>query len=213
MVTTIEPPFAFLEEQIKVVLGDAIEPAQMAFGLVPEVFNSINMVLSFNKSLRMIDPKMPKIGDVQSVVTLKSIRVDDAVGLDHLLHNREQRVGTSIGEHDGIDAPSSFQEPENRDFSCRSASALAFSHATKVTFINFNFASERENFFHFKGYDFSQPSEEARSSVAVNSYDFASCPSSCPGNKVLDQSGSFLCTESAFSCVHGAILACSSVLS
>jgi hypothetical protein len=44
-VCRVESPLAFAEEEMKVLLGDAIEAAQMALGLVPEVLVDVIFVL------------------------------------------------------------------------------------------------------------------------------------------------------------------------
>lgn len=54
----------------------------MAFGLVPEVFDAVNMVAPIRKQLAMIDPKLMEIGDVEHIIATIAISVDDAVWLD-----------------------------------------------------------------------------------------------------------------------------------
>ena len=50
MISTIEPPFALLEEQKKALPRDAIEPSKVTLGLVPKILNSIDVVLPVHKS-------------------------------------------------------------------------------------------------------------------------------------------------------------------
>ncbi len=90
MVSSIEPPFTFLEKQEEAVFWDAVEPSHVALGLVSEVLNPIDVVLSVSKTLRVIYADMVKIRDVQGIITREAVGVDDAVWEDHPLHNRQQ---------------------------------------------------------------------------------------------------------------------------
>jgi len=81
MVAAIEAPFAFLEEQKKAVLRDAVKSPQMAFGLVPKVLNSIDMALPGNKMIGMVNPNMAKTRHIQCVVARKAVRINNAVWL------------------------------------------------------------------------------------------------------------------------------------
>ena len=49
MVTTIEELFILFKEQKETILRDAVEPAEMALGLVLEAFNPVDMVLASDK--------------------------------------------------------------------------------------------------------------------------------------------------------------------
>ena len=103
MVTSIEPPLTFLEEQKKAILWDTVEPSHVPFGLVPEVLDPIDVILPVSKALRVIDSNMVEVRDIQDVIALESICVDNAIREDHSLHDREQCCTASIGYHDCID--------------------------------------------------------------------------------------------------------------
>jgi hypothetical protein len=45
MVASIEAPFALLEKPVEIVGFDPIESAEMSFGLIPKVFNSVDVIL------------------------------------------------------------------------------------------------------------------------------------------------------------------------
>lgn len=49
------------------------------------------MILFVGKPLRVVDPDVMEAGNVQSIVAGKAGGVDDAVRLDHPLHDRQQR--------------------------------------------------------------------------------------------------------------------------
>ena len=44
MITSVEPPFALLQEQVEALFGDTIEAPQMPFRLVPEVLDSVDVI-------------------------------------------------------------------------------------------------------------------------------------------------------------------------
>ena len=67
------------------LLRNAIETAQMAFGLVPEILDPINVISSIRKPLSMVNPMMLKDRNIQHIVGGKSVGIDDAVGHDSLL--------------------------------------------------------------------------------------------------------------------------------
>lgn len=90
MVSGIEPPFTLLKEQEEAIFGDAVEPSHVALGLVPEVLNPIDVVLSVSKTLRVVYADMVKIRDVKGIITREAVGVDDAVWEGHPLHNRQQ---------------------------------------------------------------------------------------------------------------------------
>ena len=69
MIAPIEAPFALLEEPVKVFRLDTVKATQVSFGLIPEVFYSIDMIMLFRKLLGMIDAVMMKSVDIQSVVS------------------------------------------------------------------------------------------------------------------------------------------------
>lgn len=213
MVSSIEAPFAFLKEQEKAVPGDAVEPSQMALGLVPEVLNPIDMVVPVGKTLRMIDANMMKIRNIQGIVARKPISVDDAVRENHPFHDRKQGISAGIGNHHRKDPTSTLQQPENWNLSCATTSTFAFPGAPEIALVNFHFASERGCLFHFIGYDFPQTSKERRCGVAMHVNDLRCCTGRCPGNKVLNEPCPFLGAESALSSIHGVTLASASVLS
>ena len=51
VVLSIEAPFTLLQEPVKVIGFNAIELAQMTLGLVPEVLNAVDMIVSICKEL------------------------------------------------------------------------------------------------------------------------------------------------------------------
>ena len=84
----VEAPFAFLEEQVEVLFRDAIEAAQVTFGLVPEILDAIDMVAVLHEGFRVIDPHMAELGNIKGVIAGKAVRVDNAIRLDGLPDDR-----------------------------------------------------------------------------------------------------------------------------
>ena len=73
----IKAPFAFFKEQRELVFWDTVEAAHMALGLIPEVFDAIDMVcLAFDEAFGMIDPVMMKFRNIKHIVTVIAIKVD-----------------------------------------------------------------------------------------------------------------------------------------
>ena len=57
----IEAPFMLLDEQVKVVLGDAIIIPQVTLGLVPEILDPVDVVTLLGKEQRVIDAQMMEL--------------------------------------------------------------------------------------------------------------------------------------------------------
>jgi hypothetical protein len=55
IVASIEAPFALFEKPIKIVWFDAIESSQISFGLVPKVFDPVDVIFPTGEVLEMID--------------------------------------------------------------------------------------------------------------------------------------------------------------
>jgi len=203
VVTAIEPPFAFLEEQKKVGLGYAVEPPEVALGLVPKILDPIDVILFVGKEFRVIDSNMMKARNIQGVITLEGIRVDDAIRQDHPFHNGQKRCTFGIGYHDSVNPSTALQEPENRDFTGSTPATFAFPYAAEIAFIDFDLSGKGRSFFHFIGNDFSQASVECRRGISVNAHQLGGCSCRCAGNEMLNEPCSFLDAESTLSGVHG----------
>ena len=81
MVASVEAPFALLEEPVEAFLFDAIEPTQMTLGLIPEVFNAVNVIAPVGEELGVVDAHVAEVANVESIVGLERIVIDDTVGL------------------------------------------------------------------------------------------------------------------------------------
>ena len=72
-------------------LRHTVEFAHMTLRLVPEVLDPVDMRLVLGKQFGMVDPEVMEIRDIQNVVALPAVRIDDAVGDDLALDERQQR--------------------------------------------------------------------------------------------------------------------------
>jgi len=142
MITTIEPPLTLLKEQKEAVPGDAVEPSGMALGLVPEILNPVDMVLPVNEPLRMVNPDVVKVRDVQRIIAPEGVRVHDAVWHDHALHDGQKRRASSVRNHDRVDPSSTLQQAENRNFTGSTSASFAFPDSVEIALIDFNLTIE-----------------------------------------------------------------------
>ena len=87
----VEAPFALLQIEMEVLAGDAVEAPEMAFRLVPEILDPVDVVPVICESLGMVDAHMVELRHVENVVSAEAVGIDDTVGLDLLLDDREKR--------------------------------------------------------------------------------------------------------------------------
>ena len=106
----IEAPLALLEKQMEVMARDAVILSQMPLGLVPEVFDAVDVVLVLDEGLGVIDAHVLKLRDIENVVGHEAVRIDDAVRLDRGSHNAEQSAGFCVGDHHRIDPAAALEQ-------------------------------------------------------------------------------------------------------
>ena len=87
----IEAPFALLQMKREMRTGNAVETPEMALGLFPEVFDSVDVVPVFCKSLVVVDADLMELRDVQHMLGAEAVGVADTVRLDFALDDREKR--------------------------------------------------------------------------------------------------------------------------
>ena len=90
MAFSIEAPLTFFQEPVEVVGFDAVESAQVAFGLVPEVLDSIDVVFLVGEPFRMVNPQVLELRDIKDVVGTEGIGIHNTVGRHTLLNDRQQ---------------------------------------------------------------------------------------------------------------------------
>ena len=70
------------------LLGNTVKFAEVTLGLVPEVLDAVAVVFTVRKALGMVDPQMPKAGNIQGIVARQGVTVDDGVRHNPLLQDR-----------------------------------------------------------------------------------------------------------------------------
>ena len=88
----------------------------MALGLVPTIFNAVNVIALLHKRLGVIDTHMMKTRDIPCLVTGQRSGVDNAVGHNHLIEYRQQGRCLGIGNGCGIGLPPRFRIPKTGTF-------------------------------------------------------------------------------------------------
>ena len=99
MVATIEAPFALLQKPVEVIGFDAIELTQMTLGLVPEVLDSVDVIFSISKESGVVDSPVVKVAYIKGIVSAEGIRINDAVRLNLLLDDWQERFGFGIRDY------------------------------------------------------------------------------------------------------------------
>ena len=92
------------------------------------------MVLTVGKRFGMIDAVMDKTAYVQLVVAAQAIGINNTVRHDFLFANSHQSIRLGIIYDNGIDPSVAFQNAEDNHFSCRTATASAFTPSAEIAF-------------------------------------------------------------------------------
>ncbi len=84
------------------LLRDTIEFAHVALGLVPEILDTVDVIMAVSEQLGMVDPVVVEGGHVQHIIAAPAVGIDDAVGHHFTLDNRHQGGGGSVGNDLGV---------------------------------------------------------------------------------------------------------------
>ena len=126
---------------------NAVIPAQMPFGLVPEVLDPVDMVPFLDEFLGMVDPVMPELGDIENIVGAEAISIDDTVGFDALMNNTEQCLRLGIRDRDRVGSSAALEQAKDRNLVCCAASPVALPTASEIALVDFNLAIEKRRLF------------------------------------------------------------------
>ena len=201
MVASVEAPFAFLQEPVEIVRLDAVVFAHMTLGLVPKILDPVDVILLVCKELRMIDPAVMEVGNIQRIVSSERVRVDDAVRFDLLLDDRQQGLRPSIRNDRRVDLATPLQQAKYRHFAASAASAFAFADTTEVTLISLDFPMQliaRK----FTGNQLAQAHEKADRRIGLNADDLSGSAGRAAGHKVLNQLALLTGCKPTFADVH-----------
>lgn len=105
-----------LQEQYKALRGNVVETEQISLGLVLEVRDPVDVVLSTSEPLRMVDSDVVELGRAQGVVAVQAV-AHDAVGLNHLSHDEQERPGADGWNHHREHLSAPLQQAEHM-FAC-----------------------------------------------------------------------------------------------
>jgi len=201
MVASIEAPFALLEKPMKIVRFDAIESSQMSFGLVPKVFDPVDVISPVGEELGMIDAHVMKFCDVECIVRLESVGVNNAVRSDYLFNDREQGFGSCVRHDSRKNLPSPLKQAEYSHFASCSSASFPFSDSTEITLISLDlpiqFVAGK-----LRGYEKSQPHVETNGRVGLDTNNLGSSSCRRPGYKVLQKPVLSSRRKTTFSYVH-----------
>ncbi len=62
----------------------------MPFRLVPEILNTIDMIMFVSKEFRMVDPVMLEVRDIQHIIPTLTVSIGDVIRNDLAFYNRVQ---------------------------------------------------------------------------------------------------------------------------
>ena len=71
---------------------NTVVTTQVAFGLVPEVLDPVDMIVLLGKVLSMIDPVMLKFRNIKFIIGFIAISIDHAVRLHVFTDKADQRL-------------------------------------------------------------------------------------------------------------------------
>lgn len=92
-----KPPLTLFNKQMEVFSGNAFETSRMTLRLVPDALKADDMVSGINELLGVIDPAMPELSDIQSIMAQKAITIENNVRFDRPLNDR---ISVFVGRHD-----------------------------------------------------------------------------------------------------------------
>jgi len=127
------------------VLRNPVVFAQMAFGVIPKVFDPMNMRLPFHETLGMIDPKTPNGRKIQGVVAGQGIAEDNTVRQNPLFHDRQEGLPLRMRNDLGVHSSTVLQNAADRDVAPSTALSFALAASTKITSVDFDRAYKGRN--------------------------------------------------------------------
>ncbi len=120
---------------------NAIVAAQMALRLAPEILDTIDVVVTLDKSFGVVGAAVVEFRHIENIVGAESIRVDDAIRFDALADDPGQGRRAGVGNHHRMHFAGAFQQAENRHFAGSAAAALAFAGAPEIALVDLHFAA------------------------------------------------------------------------
>ncbi len=114
----------------------------MTLRLIPEIFDSIDVIPSVCEELGMINPHMMKVAHVESIVGLERVGVNNAVGCYFFLDDRQQSLRPCVWDNGSENLPAPLKQAEHGHFPGCSSTSLSFASSSELTFIRFDFPAQ-----------------------------------------------------------------------
>lgn len=187
----VEAPLALLDEEVEVLLGNAVVAPQMPLRLVPEVLDTVDVVGIFGKEFRVVDPDVMELGNVQHVIGSEAIGIDDGIGPHLVPDDRKKRFGSGIWDDHDMNLAAPFQEPENRNLARSATSPLALPASTEIALVSLNFAAHEAwlRCRQFRENDLPELVEEQDRGVAVHAGQLGCRTGCCARAEILQKLG------------------------
>lgn len=77
----------------------------MALGLVPEILDPIDVIMTVGKQLGMVDAEVVKVRNIQHVVASPTVGIDDTIRNNLALDDRDQSSSRCVWNNLGVDLP------------------------------------------------------------------------------------------------------------
>jgi len=183
----VETPLTLLQIEVKMGGGDAVETTHMTLGLVPEVFNAVDVIAAVGEQLGVIDAEVFEGRDIQYVIGWEGVGVDDAVGHNLVLDDGFQGLALGIRDDLRIDLSAAFEQAKHGDLTARSSSALALAVSAKVALVDFDLAKQRRSVFALQGNDLAQTLKVKRGGALVHANQAGRRTSRRSGHEMLNQ--------------------------
>lgn len=157
---------------MEILPRDAVEPAEVPLGLVPEILDPVDVRAVSYERLLVVDASVLEARDVENVVSRETICKDDGIWLDPLLNDRHQRTAAGVGDDDRMDLTSALEKPEHRHLPSSPSPALTLAATAEIALIDLNFAGQQLRCFlgQARGDELPQLMEEQRRGMAVDTH-------------------------------------------
>ena len=117
---------------------NTIEPTHVTLRLVPEILNTIDVIMAICKQLTMVDSVVPEFRHIQCIVAAPSIRIHNAIWYDFVLHDIHQCIRPSIGDHLRINLATAFEYAKYWHFTGCTTATFALAFVAEITLVYFN---------------------------------------------------------------------------
>ena len=132
----VKSPLTFLQKHRKLVPRNPSEFLHVTLRLVSKILHAGAVVLLVCKELRVVDPKVLEVRNIQRIVALPAVGINDAAGNDFPLDDRHQGLGAGIRNDLRVDPSTTLQQTENQDFSRSTTAPLSFAETAEIGFIH-----------------------------------------------------------------------------